>query len=772
LIKAVVWMTNGGITKLLDVFGKGSEMKARIVLSATILLAASVSGAAATRLVPGQYETIQAAIDACADGDTVVVAPGRYAENINFHGRNIVLRSNDPKSPDVVADTIIDGGRNGSVVTYDSGESSTCLLTGFTITNGQGQYGGGIYCADSSPTVADCVIVDNTTNHWTEGGGIYCTSSSPNIHNCTISNNFPTGNGGGICCYWNSNPAIVNCTIASNRVTGSQRGGGIYCDRSAPTVVACVIRDNVTCGISGGEPVVTDCVISNNGGAAGIVHTGGQITRCIISGNTDHGLWECSGAIVNCVIADNHGYEDGAGVARCKGPIENCIISGNMAPTASGGGIDITASSSTISNCIITGNWASRRGGGIYGWFDGDVTLRNCIVWNNRLPGQTELNEIALIYDPGRPCKLTVSYSDVEGGQASTSIERGSTLVWGPGNIQADPLFVDPAWGDYHLPVYSPCTDAGDPDSMPAPGTTDIEGGLRVVNGRIDIGPYEFQGPLHWFVDDDAPDDPAPGDPNISDPLENGSPLHPFDSVQEAVKAASDGHVVMIHRGLYRGEVDFLGKAITITSAADPAVLENPDDFAVLFWRGEASGSVLKNIVIRNSFVGVFIAGSSPTITNITAVDNGYPIFAFEAEPDISNSIFFANNVQGLWGCRARYSCMAEQDPGQGNIDSDPMLVDPANGDYHLRSERGRYRATTDEWLIDRVSSPCIDAGDPASDYSAERAPSGGRINMGAYGGTAYASMSERWSPGDVNNDGIVDMSDFAIMAAHWLTER
>ncbi|UCG50244.1 MAG: right-handed parallel beta-helix repeat-containing protein, partial [Phycisphaerales bacterium] len=743
-------------------------MKARVVLSGIILLTAAAPGTAATRLVPDGYATIQEGIDACAEGDVVIVAPGRYVENINFGGRGIILRSKDPSDADVVSDTIVDGGRSGSVVTFDSGEGSSCVLDGFTITGGQGEYGGGIYCADSSPTITNCVIVDNTTNRWTEGGGIYCTGSSPTIEDCTISDNWPTGNGGGVCCYWDSNPSIINCRIANNRITGSQRGGGIFCSRSAPTVVGCVISGNTYCGITGGEPTVRDCVIRNNGGGGGVMSAGGLITGCTIEGNTDHGLWECSGAIVNCVISNNQGYEDGAGVARCTGPIDNCLIIGNMAATASGGGIDITASSSAITNCIITGNWASRRGGGIYGWFGSNATVRNCIVWNNRLADEREMNEIVLVYDPGRPCTLTVSYSDVEGGLAGTRVEEGSELIWGPGNIEADPLFVDPAWGDYHLPVYSPCTDAGDPDFVAEPGATDIEGEPRVVNGRVDIGAYEFQGPVHVLVDDDAPGDPGPGDPNVSDPEEDGTALHPFDSVQEAVDAASEGQVVMIHRGVYRGEVDFMGKAITVTSATDAAVLENPDDFAVLFWRGEGAGSVLKNVVVRDSFAGIFAAGSSPTIRNVTVVGNNHSVVALEAEPDVSNSI-----LQGgfWWGCPVRYSCVGEGVAGEGNIGGDPMFVDPANGDYHLLSERGRYRATTDEWLLDRVSSPCIDAGDPASDYSREPEPNGGRINMGAYGGTAYASMSETWPPGDLNDDRVVDMLDFAIMAAYWLED-
>jgi hypothetical protein len=72
-------------------------------------------------------------------------------------------------------------------------------------------------------------------------------------------------------------------------------------------------------------------------------------------------------------------------------------------------------------------------------------------------------------------------------------------------------------------------------------------------------------------------------------------------------------------------------------------------------------------------------------------------------------------------------------------------------------------------WVLDDVTSPCIDGGDPNDDASAERMPNGGRVNMGAYGGSAYASMSECFSEADTNCDGVVNMLDFAVMADKWL---
>ena len=101
-----------------------------------------------------------------------------------------------------------------------------------------------------------------------------------------------------------------------------------------------------------------------------------------------------------------------------------------------------------------------------------------------------------------------------------------------------------------------------------------------------------------------------------------------------------------------------------------------------------------------------------------------------------------------------------------------PLFADAGSGDYRLLSERGRYRATTDEWVLDDVTSPCVDGGDAYGALGDERMPNGGRVNMGAYGGTSQASMSEWPLAGDLDLDGIVDMADFAGIARLWMIQE
>jgi len=79
---------------------------------------------------------------------------------------------------------------------------------------------------------------------------------------------------------------------------------------------------------------------------------------------------------------------------------------------------------------------------------------------------------------------------------------------------------------------------------------------------------------------------------------------------------------------------------------------------------------------------------------------------------------------------------------GQGNINEDPQFADVSNGDYHLKSQAGRWDASSESWVLDNVISPCIDAGDPNSPVAFEPSPNGAVINLGTYGGTPEASKS------------------------------
>ncbi len=295
-----------------------------------------------------------------------------------------------------------------------------------------------------------------TYNYWA-GGAIFCYQSGPTISNCHLIDNYAYWFGGAISC-WGSNCIITECTIRNN-VANS--GGGIHC-RGYST------------------PVISNCVITNNRAHGGNIGLGA---------NSGGGIYSHADAI-----------------------IVSCVITGNVA--AAGGGIyadgdNFGGGYLKITNSIFSANIATRAGAIACGELS-RPSIVNCILWDD---DATYGPEIAMCpIDWGST--LSISYTDIEGGKASiaNASAPGCHLDWGPGNINADPCFVEPGYwdangvwigGDYHLLSDSPCINAGDPNYMAEPNETDLDGRPRVLLGRIDMGAYEFN---HVPVADAGPD--------------------------------------------------------------------------------------------------------------------------------------------------------------------------------------------------------------------------------------------------------------------------
>ncbi|MCK4357251.1 MAG: right-handed parallel beta-helix repeat-containing protein, partial [Candidatus Cloacimonetes bacterium] len=220
-------------------------MKTKFLFIVAVLILYSSFAMATIINVPDSCLTIQAAIDSASVGDTVLVQPDTYVENINFNGKNIVVSSLLLLYPDSLSytdSTIINGNQNGSVVTFANGEDSTAILSGFTITNGSANYGGGIYCYNSSPSLMNLYITNNNSTNY--GAGIHCYSSSNlSLYRVAIYENTTLGNGGGISCFDNSNPSLENVTISQN--IAYQDGCGIAClFNSSVNIVNTIIWNN------------------------------------------------------------------------------------------------------------------------------------------------------------------------------------------------------------------------------------------------------------------------------------------------------------------------------------------------------------------------------------------------------------------------------------------------------------------------------------------------------------------------------------------------
>ena len=169
--------------------------------------------------IPDDYPTIQQGINASYNGDTVLVKPGVYVENISFDGHSIVLGSLFLTTgiEAFIEQTIIDGDASGTVVTFESGEDSSTMAIGFTIRNGYHTGGGaGIYLTNNSnPKIYNNIIKENVVPGNLEyGGGIFSTGSQAHIKENIIEDNFACW-GGGIACY-SSQLTIENNIIKNN----------------------------------------------------------------------------------------------------------------------------------------------------------------------------------------------------------------------------------------------------------------------------------------------------------------------------------------------------------------------------------------------------------------------------------------------------------------------------------------------------------------------------------------------------------------------------
>lgn len=387
--------------------------------------------------VPHEYSSIQEGIDASSDGDTVLVQPGFYRENITFGSHNVVLGSLFLTSDSIeyISSTIISAGSVGSAIAIPYSEDTTTAVIGFTVQDG---HHGAIYCNSSRPRIHNNILADNEKTDWTHenrGAAIFCYNSPASIRN----------------------NIIINNRVESSGITDRASGGAIYCILSDASIVNNIIMWNQA----------HSAWWKGSGGGISCVGSSPEIRSNIIAANQATGRYPRGG-----------GIDCGSGSDPI---IANNIITANEAIGYSftyGGGIFCrNVSNPLIINNVIFGNSTlsdldNDCGGGI-GIYDSEPILLNNIFWNN---SATAWNEIYLENASPR-----IAYCDIEGG-------------WeGEGNIDIDPLFRDPDNDDYHLmttgcgdPLDSPCIDTGDPIILD--DILDCDRGLG--NERSDIGAY------------------------------------------------------------------------------------------------------------------------------------------------------------------------------------------------------------------------------------------------------------------------------------------
>lgn len=431
------------------------------IAAAVTVLASMSSAIGATLRVPGDHSTIQAAIDAANNGDTILVAPGTYVERITLDGKNIKLMAETS-----ACGTVIDGSEPDifnqfmSVVTCE-GEPATALIQGFTITGGTGSLGAGISFADGSQiTVRDCIIRENNTQSF--AGGVFIDDASPKLIDCEIIDNSSTNAAGGV---------------------GALGGGGIF--------RRCLIRGNTANQAAGMDISLLSTValvetrFENN-------HTvgGGVCQQPGICGSIGGGLLigNANTQVVNCAFVGNSGHSGGGVFVQSGRPLfVNCLFVENEANWGGGAFLN-NLSDATFINCTIADNLAYgneflQPGGGVH-TISPNLNIRNSILWGNTLfggaPSQIEGNGSA-----------TVTYSTVQGG-------------WpGQDNLSSNPGFVNPGANNYRLVAGSTAVNSGLNSYLPADqfdldGDSNFSENIPLDLGRIqrevgvvDMGAYE-----------------------------------------------------------------------------------------------------------------------------------------------------------------------------------------------------------------------------------------------------------------------------------------
>ena len=659
-------------------------MKRAYIFALTLVVFTYLPVSATIINIPDDYLTIQEGIDASTDGDTVLVQPGTYVENINFNGHNIVLGSLFLTTGDTtyIAETVIDGDRSEVVILFNNSENDDAIVCGFSIKNG-------------------CV-------------GIKSIDSGPIILNNVIYENYKIGDEGPI------------------------YAGGVLCQDSNAKVLNNTIRDNWA------------RTFNDYGGAYGFgIHSTNSTLR--IEGN---------------IIYDNAVY----------------------GPVSSASGIGCSYSDVTIVNNTISRNRGANHDSYCYGIglssSNSSINVINTICWlNTHFEVASHNSEISMQY-----CDIYRGYE-------------------GEGNIDLNPVFIEPSTDNYNVYDISPCINAGHPDIIDPDGT------------RSDIGAYfnyhpEFNQSCLLYVAVDG-----------SDETGEGSIEHPYRTIQYAIEESNNYDTVLVLPGEYTENIRIYNKDIRLSSnyifSGDSAdiyetvhwsqfasqgniIFELCDDLAIVegFTLGhmDATGSAImcsyahprirNNIIVNNHAYGfgggirlqysnpevshniirnniatingggiycyysnpvidgnliydneaAYYGGgivchiSSPTIINSMIVNNraseGGGIYCSpqQAHPVIMNSIIWYNYESNISGPIISYSNIQGGYEGEGNISSDPLFRDPENGDFHLMS--------TD--CGDPEDSPCIDAGHPDildSLLDCSWGLGALRSDMGAYGG-------------------------------------
>lgn len=571
-------------------------------------------------------------------------------------------------------------------------------------------------------------------------------------------------------------------------------GGGITADSTGMQLVNCKIKGN----------------IAAQGGGLNIGSGGAKLTGCTFSGNAAvHAGGMLNGGrqttVADCVFVDNYADTSGGATICPAAVFIRCSFTRNRAGDSTGGAVDIAAGDPKFDDCTFIENTASYAGGALYN-HEGDPEITHCtFIGNSSQRG-------GAIYQGDTDTVLTdcefVDNEAVTGGGIANVGYSDPTLT--------DCSFVDNR-AEYGGGFYNTTGSAPTMVNCSFTGNSAADSGGAV--GSYNNYGYGMVLTDCLFSDNSAPSGGAiyndQGDPTLTGCMFDknsagyegggffnltGSPML-TDCIFADNRSEGDGGGMQNDDG----SPTLTGCMFTGNFAGDEGGgMCNEDDKAPPL-NPTLANCIFAGNTARGDGGGMCNDRSSPEIVNCTfsanSADRGGGIYnENDSAPVLKNCILSSDGPDEIYDndavATATYSNIQGGWLGQGNIQTDPCFAEsghwdqngtPAdtnddfwvNGDYHLKSQAGRWEASSQGWVKDDSTSLCIDAGNPLDPVGPEPFPNGGVINMGAYGGTAQSSKSllgeagceatESGFIGDIDGAIGVNFGDFALLANYWL---
>ncbi|KPL01561.1 MAG: hypothetical protein AMJ90_07690 [candidate division Zixibacteria bacterium SM23_73_2] len=669
--------------------------------------------------VPADSSTIQAGINGAVNGDTVLVAPGTYYEHINFIGKAILVKSQaGPES------TTITKAQDGlSIVIFTSGEDTSSILDGFTVTGAHNVFqGGGIKCQNSSPRIKNNIIRENKTRSLGHGAGIFCHSGHPVLEENVILSNQALFCGGGIF-LGNCDALIRNNLIALNQAAN---GAGIHLLHCKGTKIENnLILKNSTSSHGGGvlvagqegynNKVINNTIVKNGaayGGGICIYYTGSSTVLNNIVVDSDSGAGIYLEESTTPLIGYNDVWNNNPSNYEGVNPSQGCISADPLFCDSEAENFYLNL----ISPCVGAGQGGVDMGAFGMGCHLLPGILHVSITGDDSTGNGTQDNPFRTIQKGIDEAIEGDTILAVSGTYYENITFKGKHICVASGFIfDLDPYSIKSTIIDAGgSGMVVSCTTGEDSNS--------IIQGFTIQNGRAGSG----AGPGVWCKN---------SSPTIKHNilrsntiLDDGGVIHCNSSSPEII-----GNIIYDNFS-YWVEAPTWGAGIYCINNSSPKITNNtiaynysdPDHALMtgIYCFGESNPDIKNNIIAKNDESGIVCEWNAlPSVFFNDVWGNGENFIDVIGIGDTT----WGTNFNGI-PCDSFY-----------NIIRDPIVSDTIN--YALL-----------------CSSACIDAGDPWYDFPDS---AGRRIDIGAF--------EYLYAMGDMQDNGKIDLSDVIYLANYLL---